>query len=632
MKAKTKKAFLFLSFFLIGFLLLIVSLKVSQSNKAEISHEIREKFKKQLKKLPPPPFKKALGYEITKAEANLGRLLFNDPVLSRNNDVSCATCHLTNHGFADGNRLNFGALGAGGPTGNNVGKKWGTGELSLNRFCSDDGFGFYCDDPMFRNTLSTINVIYRARPETDSGLLWDGRFGRLAFQALLPVHTREEMCGVNPVPTKNNPFKKNGPLFDHPVKVTHSHLYDFGSGKQIFTFNSPPQTIPSIESFRKTGNIVYPSRNECVAIAVAKIRKIPYYQRKFKKIYQSKVTDILIGKALAAFVSTHVANNSPYDRFVTGHNVLSVKQLKGLAIFMTPVGKTVIINNQKVQGAGCAHCHSPPFFGGSGFYTLGIKGDDRSSLSKPGVIAENSGFAINIQTTHGKLPSCHIAEVSASVTTASPDIGRGIATSNIKDCFKFRTPTLRNVIETYPYFHHGTETGLSTYIDHSHLNTIYQVNEKKTQKHFRSKTIKNFQNISLYALQRAIEYHLRGPIDVAKINSLQPSKIFFDSFFQIDPLIPSLFMKFGPLESTNHYPVNLDKTSLDALLDFVAFGLYDKDAIRRGYLNNRLSHPRRVPSGFLPSITRDHGKQTELPPNGRFKRGLSAPLENGKGG
>ena len=601
MKAKTKKAFFFITFSLAVILLFVSFFTLSQKEfkKATVSQEVRKKFKDQLKVLPKPPFKKILGYEITKAEARLGRMLFNDPVLSRNNDVSCATCHLTNHGFADGNRLNFGALGAGGPTGENVGKKWGSGVLSLNRFCSDDGFGFHCDDPMFRNSLSTINVIYRAHPRTDSGLLWDGRFGRLAFQVLLPIHTKEEMCGVNPLPVKNNPFKKGGVLFEKPITVKHSHLYDPRSGKQIFTFNSPPQKVFSVESFRENQSITYPSRNECIAIAVAKVRKIPWYRRQFKKIYKSQVTDILIGKALAAFVSTHVAHRSPYDLFVTGQDSLSIRQLKGMAVFMTPIGETVTIDNQKLKGAGCAYCHSPPFFGGSGFYTLGIKGDDRSSLSQPKVIFQSGGFAINVKTSHGTLPACHIAALSASTSDASPDIGRAIATSNVKDCFKFRTPVLRNVIETYPYFHHGTETGLSVHHGVTHPK-------------------RPFKNISLRALKRAIEYHLRGPIDITKVNLFQPQKVFFDPFFQIDPLVSPLLMQFGPLESSKHYPVELSQSSLRALLDFVAFGLYDKKAVRTGYLNNDLSHPSRVPSGFLPSITRDHGKQTELPPFGKF--------------
>ncbi len=561
-----------------------------RSSRLLISQEIREKFKDQLKSLPPPMFEKSLGYRVSKELADLGRMLFNDPILSRNNDVSCATCHLTNHGFADGNRLNFGSLGEGGPTGKTVGKTWGSGELSLNRFCANDGLGFYCKNPMFRNSISTINVIYRANRHSDNGLLWDGRFGRLDFQVLLPIHTPEEMCGTNPVPIKDNPFRKGGMFFDRPVTVSHSHLYHPATGEQIFNFNSPPQTIHSVESFRLNNQIVYPSRNECMAIMVAKVRKIPWYRRQFKKIFQQPVTDILIGKALAGFVSTHIANNSPYDQFINGANALTVKQLKGLAIFMTPVGQTVSLNKETLKGAGCVHCHTPPFFGGAGYYTLGVKGDERSSLSRPHLLFQNSGFVSNIKTSHGRLPACHVAEVSANPSKASPDIGRAIATSNTKNCFQFRTPVLRNVIETYPYFHHGTETGF-----------YYPFSKKK------------FKEISYHALKSVIRYHLRGPVDITRPGKFFVGKVFFDKFFQLDPLVPTTLLTFGPAESHKHYPVRLKPSSLSALVDFTAFGLYDHLAVRKGYLGNRLSHPLYAPSGFI-AITRDEGVQTEKPP------------------
>ncbi len=589
----SNKAKLFLISLLAGVLVFIyIKNYQSLTHLSVISQEIRQKFKPQLKALPAPNFFDSLGYDVTKEMANLGRELFNDPVLSRNNDVSCATCHLTNHGFADGNRLNFGALGKGGPTGWTVGRTWGSGKLSIDRFCSDDGFGFSCKDPMFRNSLSTINVIYRANREDDVGLLWDGRFGRLDFQVLLPIHTPEEMCGTNPVPKTNNPFRKNGPFFKQAVTVKHSHLYDPATGVQIFTFNSPPQTIRSVESFRQNDNIVYPTRNECMAIMVAKVRSIAWYRRKFKKVFKAPVSDVLIGKALAAFVSTHIANKSPYDKFVESDNALSVKQLKGLAIFMTPLGESVTIGGQKLKGAGCVHCHKPPFFGGESYYSLGIKGDRRSSLSRPTVVFKHSGFVANIRTSHGHLPACHIEDVSIDPGGASPDIGRAISSSNKNHCFQFRTPVLRNVIETYPYFHHGTGTGFHY------------------PKPFKDKY---FKEISYHALSLAIQYHLRGPIDITQVKRLTIDKVFFDEFFQIDPLVPAVLTTFGPPMSNKHYPVRLNKNHLSALGDFVAFALYDKQAVQKGYLNNSLSHPIIARSGFL-AITRDDGTQIELPP------------------
>lgn len=48
---------------------------------------------------------------ITPEKVTLGRLLYNEPVLSRGHDVSCATCHPLNGYGADGRRVSFGDLG-----------------------------------------------------------------------------------------------------------------------------------------------------------------------------------------------------------------------------------------------------------------------------------------------------------------------------------------------------------------------------------------------------------------------------------------------------------------------------------------------------------------------------------------
>ena len=107
------KFIIFLGITLIFIIFLFFSIK-SETKINRISQDIRRVFRDQLKILPDPDFMKTLKHTPSKDEIELGRMLFNDPILSRNNDVSCATCHLSNHGFADGNRLNFGALGKGG--------------------------------------------------------------------------------------------------------------------------------------------------------------------------------------------------------------------------------------------------------------------------------------------------------------------------------------------------------------------------------------------------------------------------------------------------------------------------------------------------------------------------------------
>lgn len=90
---------------------------------------------------------------IDPAQADLGRLLFYDPVLSAANDRSCASCHHPDLGFSDGLPLAAGAHG---------------GDLR-------------------RNTQTLWNVAYVPR------LFWDGRADSLEMQMLAPLTHPQEL-------------------------------------------------------------------------------------------------------------------------------------------------------------------------------------------------------------------------------------------------------------------------------------------------------------------------------------------------------------------------------------------------------------------------------------------------------
>ncbi len=580
-------------FLLLGCAYIGSRIYITQQKVVTYSNEVRTLLGNNLVPLENVPYNKVIGYQPKIEEVDLGRLLFNDPILSRNNDTSCATCHASNHGYADGNSLSVGSLGRGGPNGKNVGKHFGEGVLADQRDCGDDGFGVECRHHMFRNTPSTMNAVYRADPNSDQGLLWDGRFGNLLFQVLLPIHTPEELCGTNPIVfrDKENLFRKGGPIFDTPVLVKHSHISDKRSGADLGRFHAQPELISEIPLYRETGIASFPTRNECTALAIAKIRKIPEYRSRFEKAYgPDGLSDLNIGRALASFISTHVTKNSPYDKFTRGDSSLSKRQLDGLVIFSSEVNKSIMVGSAKLKGAGCIECHSGPLQGGHSFETLGVVSDRRSALSTPQQVFAKSGFVSTTNNHRGLMAPCHVAGQTASNEgTYGPDIGFALTTGERSDCFKFRVPSLRNVIETYPYFHHGTARG-------------------------QGKLSGTPLERSLEALKDVIEYHIRGPINPRIIASTQIGKTYFDPLFQHDPYVPRGFLHFYPgheeIES-----VDLSEYEKEALLDFIAFGLWDRDAVRVGDLGNSLEHPTRVPSGFLPTMTRDDGNQLELPPN-----------------
>lgn len=570
---------------------------------SKTSEEVRMKLKEVLPVLEKPNYDVILGRTPSQKELELGRLIFNDTILSRNNDVSCATCHLTNHGLADGNALNVGTLGQGGPTGDNVGEAFGEGVLSINRSTGEDGFGFVGPTFFFRNTLSTVNVAYRVNEATDNGLFHDGRFGRIHFQVLLPIHTNVEICGTNPIVLNEkgeNVFAEGGPLFDKPVTINHSNSNDDYTGQDTGKFHAQPQVIKGIPYKRKDGSISIPNRNECLAIVVAKMRKIPYYQKTFQEVYGEEVSDLNIGRAISSFVMTHVALNSPYDKFVKGENSLDASQLRGLAMFMTPIGKEIEVGGKKLKGVGCINCHDTGTFGGNGFASLGVRSDSRSPLSRTDFSTNrNNGFFSRPRVQRGYLPNCHVIGSSALETTSYvPDIGRANGSFNSDDCFKFRIPPLRNVIETYPYFHHGTERALGR--DES-----------------------DFEKRSILALKNVVAYHLRGPINPQLYSAYDVQKPFFDDLYQKDFLVPYYAQNFidYKLKGPNHvdlFPVVLDDEAINDVVNFIAYGLWDKSSMSKGALGNDVSHPKKVPSGLSPSITRDNGKQTELPPNGKY--------------
>ena len=110
-----------------------------------------------------PPSNEPADNPSTPEKVALGRLLFFDPVLSAENDISCATCHHPDYGFADGLPVASGRGGQGaGPQ--------REGGVTLAR-----------------NSPGLWNVTY------DSILFWDGREDSLEDQTLVPLTHRDEM-------------------------------------------------------------------------------------------------------------------------------------------------------------------------------------------------------------------------------------------------------------------------------------------------------------------------------------------------------------------------------------------------------------------------------------------------------
>lgn len=150
---------------------------------------------------------------------------------------------------------------------------------------------------------------------------------------------------------------------------------------------------------------------ETLENVVRKLQGIQGYRDQFRRVFGSAVTTDGIAKAIAAFERTVVTGLSPYDRYEAGDDAaLSPAAVRGLGTFES-------------KGR-CWLCHSGPMLSNQAFHNIGV-GMDRPE----------------------------------------PDRGREAVTMRPVDRGAFKTPSLRNVALTWPYFHDGSARSLDDVIE-----------------------------------------------------------------------------------------------------------------------------------------------------------------------
>lgn len=150
------------------------------------------------------------GNEITDQGAMLGRVLFYDPRLSRNDSVSCASCHQQEHAFSD---TSLSSQGVAGQTA--------------------------------RHSMRLINP----RFSNERRFFWDERAANLEVQSTQPIHDPVEMgfSGENGDPEFSELEAKLAAIEEYQVMFTA--VYGDGGVTEERMQNALAQFIRSIQSF-----------------------------------------------------------------------------------------------------------------------------------------------------------------------------------------------------------------------------------------------------------------------------------------------------------------------------------------------------------------------------------------------
>jgi cytochrome c peroxidase len=180
--------------------------------------------------------------------------------------------------------------------------------------------------------------------------------------------------------------------------------------------------------------------NETLEQVVARLQKIPEYSTQFRDVFGRSPAIDDLAKAIAAYERTLVSGNSPFDRYMSGDRAaIGDSALRGLGLFR---GK-----------ARCTVCHnfnmSFPFLTDQNYRNTGIAANNPAfnNLTKAALEVARAGSTTESLQALGK-------------QEGASELGRFLVTGNALDVGAFRTPSLRNVELTAPYFHDGSAATL----------------------------------------------------------------------------------------------------------------------------------------------------------------------------
>ena len=205
-------------------------------------------------------------------------------------------------------------------------------------------------------------------------------------------------------------------LFGEPMSRASPSLVNVAYNSiHMWDGRSPTLEHQAVNGISMTGSMNAGAAKDAQS-GVENIKKIAGYRQAFQRAYPDEpISAETVAKALASFERTLVSRDSPFDRWVAGDaGAMSEAQVRGFAVFVDPAK------------GNCAVCHAAPNFTDNGFHNLGLK----------------------------------------SFGDENPDVGRfkQVAVPVMRGAF--RTPTLRDIALTAPYFHDGSARTLAEVVDH----------------------------------------------------------------------------------------------------------------------------------------------------------------------
>ena len=174
------------------------------------------------------------------------------------------------------------------------------------------------------------------------------------------------------------------------------------------------QALEPLKSFEEMRGDTYPE-DEAIARVVAKLQANAEYPSLFAEAFggEQPVTAENLGRAIAAFMRSLLANNAPFDRYMRGDSsAMTREQIRGM---------------ERFEEIGCIRCHNGPLFSDYKLHVMGRARQPRSCIRSHDARLRRRRSEPSLR---GRLLRSRVLQRPEQRATAMPFVRRRCETSN----------------------------------------------------------------------------------------------------------------------------------------------------------------------------------------------------------
>ncbi len=195
--------------------------------------------------------------------------------------------------------------------------------------------------------------------------------------------------------------------FNKPLPRSSPTLWNIGYHEAFYWDGRSPSLEKQAMAAWKGGNMGAEGKEQEIT---GRVNALKGYKDQFQKVFSSDATPENMMQAIAAYERTIITGDTPWDKWKAGdQSAMQGAVARGWQVF---------------QDAKCNNCHDGALFSDQQYHNVGV------GMDKP-----------------------------------EPDLGRGKITNKPEETGAFKTPTLRDVAKSAPYFHDGSIATLEEAVD-----------------------------------------------------------------------------------------------------------------------------------------------------------------------